>query len=55
MKNAPIMIFNPAIELQGIIDDYESLQFTRSFYGIGEFELHIHREKTTPNILRKTI
>lgn len=56
MKNKPIRIISLQFELLGEIDDYESLQFTRRFYKVGEFELHIninknHTEKLVKNNL----
>jgi hypothetical protein len=56
MKNVPIRIISPQFELLGEIDDYESLQFIRRFYKVGEFELHIninknHTEKLIKNNL----
>lgn len=45
MKNVSLRIISPQFELLGEIDDYESLQFTRRFYKVGEFELHININK----------
>lgn len=45
MKNIPIRIISPQFELLGEIDSYESLQFIRRFYRVGEFELHINVNK----------
>lgn len=45
MNNASIRVISPQFELLGEIDDYESLQFTRRFYKVGEFELHINISK----------
>lgn len=51
MKNVPIRIISPNFELLGEIDDYESLQFIRRFYKVGEFELHINANKINTDIL----
>lgn len=56
MNNVPLRIISPSFELLGEIDDYESLQFIRRFYKVGEFELHIninknHTEKLVKNNL----
>lgn len=51
VKNAPIMVFSQSIVLLGLIDDYESLQFERSHYEIGEFELHINASKSNTEFL----
>lgn len=52
MKNVPIRIISPNFELLGEIDDYESLQFTRRFYKVGEFELHININKNNTSMLQ---
>lgn len=49
----PIRIFTPNIDLLGEISDYESLFFTRSFYGIGDLELRINRYKRYTDTLQK--
>ncbi|MCY9758901.1 siphovirus ReqiPepy6 Gp37-like family protein, partial [Paenibacillus alvei] len=36
-----IRIIDTSFNLLGEIDNYESLQFIRRFFGTGEFELHI--------------
>jgi hypothetical protein len=51
MKNVPLRIISPNFELLGEIDDYESLQFTRRFYKVGEFELHININKNNTESL----
>lgn len=51
MKNIPIRIISPDFELLGEIDDYESLQFIRRFYKVGEFELHININKANTDAL----
>lgn len=38
----PIRIFTPEIDLLSEIDNYQSLQFERNFFGVGQFELHIN-------------
>lgn len=53
MRNAPIRIISPQFELLGEIDDYESLQFIRRFYKVGEFELHINVNKNHTDKLIK--
>lgn len=35
-----LYIYNPDIELQGVIDEYSSLRWRRRFFEPGEFELH---------------
>ena len=35
-----LYIYNPGIELQGVIDGYSSLRWRRRFFEPGEFELH---------------
>lgn len=35
-----LYIYNPAIELQGVIDGYSSLRWRRKYFEPGEFELH---------------
>ncbi|MFD2924162.1 Gp37-like protein [Halobacillus naozhouensis] len=39
----PIRIYTPFIDLVMETDNYQSLQFPRSFYGIGNFELHVNK------------
>ncbi|MGM9924780.1 MAG: siphovirus ReqiPepy6 Gp37-like family protein [Bacillus sp. (in: firmicutes)] len=41
----PIRVFDRNFNLLAEIDNYESLQFSRSFYGIGDFELRINANK----------
>ena len=36
-----LYIYNPAIELQGVIDGFTSLRWRRRFFEPGEFELHV--------------
>ncbi|WP_368900607.1 Gp37-like protein [Oceanobacillus oncorhynchi] len=38
----PIRIYTPEVELLTELDNYQSLQFTRDFFAVGEFELHIN-------------
>ncbi len=40
-----IEITNSNFELLGVISDYESLIFNRSWHGVGTFELHINKNK----------
>lgn len=40
-----IEIINKDFLLQGIITNYESIIFTRSWSGVGEFEIHINKNK----------
>lgn len=49
----PIRIISPEFDLLGEIDNYESLQFTRRFYSVGEFEIHIHFNKKHTDKLEK--
>lgn len=51
MDNAVIKVISPNFELLGEICDYESLQYTRSFYSVGEFELHISNNKQNADVL----
>jgi len=53
MKNVSIRVISPQFELLGEIDDYESLQFTRRFYKVGEFELHVNMDKNNTDKLQK--
>lgn len=53
MTNMPIRIIDSSFNLLGEIDDYESLQFTRRFYGVGEFELHININKNNTDVLQE--
>ncbi|QXE20005.1 siphovirus ReqiPepy6 Gp37-like family protein [Clostridium sp. 001] len=53
MDNVPIRIISPNFELLGEIDDYESLQFIRRFYKVGEFELHININKNNTDKLQE--
>lgn len=48
-----IRIISPDFEQLAEIDDYESLQFTRRWWDIGEFELHINRYKNFVDALQK--
>ncbi|MCT2136516.1 siphovirus ReqiPepy6 Gp37-like family protein, partial [Oceanobacillus kimchii] len=43
MKQQPIRVYNPFMDLLHETDIYISLQFTPKFYEIGEFELHINQ------------
>ncbi|WP_249365246.1 siphovirus ReqiPepy6 Gp37-like family protein [Cytobacillus citreus] len=40
-----IRILSPSMEMLGEIDNYESLMFTRSWHGIGDFDMRINRYK----------
>lgn len=53
MKNVSLRIISPNFEFLGEIDDYESLQFIRRFYKVGEFELHININKNNTEKLVK--
>ena len=53
MKKIPIRIIDKDFNLLGEIDDYESLQFIRRFYKVGEFELHINMDKANTDALVK--
>jgi len=51
---AAILIFSSTdFSLLGVIDNYESLQVTRRFYAVGEFELHINANKNHTEDLQK--
>jgi len=39
VSRAPVRLFDTALVLKAEIDDYESLYFTRSWYGVGDFSL----------------
>jgi len=51
MNDAVIKVISPGFDLLGEIRNYESLQYTRSFYGVGEFELHISNNQQHANVL----
>jgi len=53
MKNKPIKIIDRNFNFLGEIDDYEALIFTRSWSGIGSFELHINANKINTKQLQK--
>lgn len=53
MDNMPLRIISPSFQLVGEIDDYESLQFIRRFYKVGEFELHININKNDVDKLQE--
>ncbi|WP_054948985.1 siphovirus ReqiPepy6 Gp37-like family protein [Numidum massiliense] len=48
-----LRVFTPDLQLRSEIDNYESLQFQRSWSEIGEFEIHINRHKEHVNELLK--
>lgn len=52
MEAPSVRILSPDFELLGEIRDYESLQFTRRFYSVGEFELHININKANTGALQ---
>lgn len=50
----PIRVLSPALDyLYAEIDNYESLQFTKSWHGVGSLELHINRYKKYAEELQK--
>lgn len=53
MNKVPIRIIDKDFNLLGEIDNYESLQFIRRFYKVGEFELHININKANTDALIK--
>ncbi|MCR3760321.1 siphovirus ReqiPepy6 Gp37-like family protein [Clostridium felsineum] len=53
MKKVILRIIDTSFNLLGEIDDYESLQFIRRFYSVGEFELHININKNNTDCLVK--
>src|SRR5690625_394420 len=38
----PIRVYSPSLDLLQETDNYQSLQFERSHFGVGEFEIHIN-------------
>lgn len=48
-----IEITNSSFDLLGIISNYESLIFNRSWHGVGKFELHINKNKKNVDKLQK--
>jgi hypothetical protein len=53
MKSKPIKIIDKGFNFLGEVDDYEALIFTRSWGGIGGFEIHINANKKYTDKLRK--
>ncbi len=53
MDKVSIRIIDKDFNLLGEIDDYESLQFVRRFYKVGEFELHINVNKNNTDKLQE--
>lgn len=53
MAKMPIRIIDLAFNLYGEIDNYESLQLTRSWHGIGNIELRINRYMQYANELQR--
>lgn len=53
LKKVSIRIIDKDFNFLGEIDNYESLQFIRRFYKVGEFELHINMDKANTDILVK--
>lgn len=53
MNRVPIRIIDKDFNLLGEIDNYESLQFVRRFYKVGEFELHINVNKNNTDKLQE--
>lgn len=54
-KRKSIRLFDSDFNLLAEIDDYESLQFIRRFYSIGEFELRINAKKRHVDLINKGI
>ena len=52
MEAPSVRIISPGFDLLGEIRNYESLQFTRRFYSVGEFELHININKANTDALQ---
>lgn len=48
-----LYIYNPDIELQGVIDGYSSLRWRRRFFEPGEFELHCQASSENVSLLRE--
>ena len=53
MKSKPIKIIDKGFNFLGEVDDYEALILTRSWGGIGGFEIHINANKKYTDKLRK--
>jgi len=53
MRSKPIKIIDKGFNFLGEVDDYEALIFTRSWGGIGGFEIHINANKKYTDKLRK--
>lgn len=51
MKNVPIKIIDNQFNFLGEVDDYTAFIATRSFSGIGGFELHISADNKYANVL----
>ncbi|MED4017006.1 siphovirus ReqiPepy6 Gp37-like family protein [Sutcliffiella cohnii] len=49
----PIRILSPSVDILAEIDNYESLIFTRSWHGVGSFELRVNRYKQHADTLQK--
>ena len=50
--NAPeLRLMTPNFELLGVIDNYESMQWTRKLYEIGDVEIHINLYKNSAALL----
>ena len=47
-----IYILNEALEQIGIIDEYESLIWTRRYYAAGDFELYLPASAAVLDLLR---
>lgn len=45
MRSKPIKIIDKGFNFLGEVDDYEALILTRSWGGIGGFEIHINANK----------
>lgn len=53
MRSKPIKIIDKGFNFLGEVDDYEALILTRSWGGIGGFEIHINANKKYTDKLRK--
>lgn len=50
---ADIMVFSPSLVLLGVIDDYDSLMHTRSWYSYSTTELHLPSNSRYQNMIKE--
>lgn len=53
MNNVPVRIFDSGLNLLAEIDDYESLYYSRSWYGIGDWQMTINYHKQYASLLER--